>query len=108
VQDEGAIYQGVAALTRGLFGGRWGPLILTTHRLLWHDESPQVWPLKWQFREMALADIADVDKGAPLDIIFGGKRLRIRLRNGRTVKFFEGEDKLDWWVERLRDASAPS
>ena len=102
-ENELTICEGSAAVTRGLGGGRWGPLILTNYRLLWY-ESARVWPLKPQSREIALADISSVDTGTLLDRVFGGKRLRVHLCNGRTVRFFEGQGKLDWWVAQLRHA----
>jgi len=101
--DEIVKCLGVAAITRGQFGGRWGPLILTNRRLTWY-ETGSTWPLKRQAREVDLRDILRIAEGCFLDAIFGGRRLRLRLRNGRTLKFFEGEGKLRWWIARLQSA----
>lgn len=98
--DEVILQEGSAALTRGMFGGRWGPLILTNRRLIWY-ESRFIWPLKRQYRIVNLDDILSVDKGSLVDAVGGGSRLRIKLRNGKTILFFEGGGELDSWVERL-------
>jgi hypothetical protein len=105
---ERIVCRGVAAITKGQFGGRWGPLVLTNERLLWR-ESGIVRPLRRRAREIALRDIARVDKGSMLDAVLGGRRLRVRLNNGTTVKFFDGQGTLDAWIDRLRRAqhSAP-
>lgn len=95
--------QGVAAITRGLFGGRWGPLVLTNKRLLWYEEGP-IWPLKRQHRQIELADIEEADDGSLVDKLFGGRRLRVRLRTGGHIRFFEGQNQLDWWLDQLSRA----
>jgi hypothetical protein len=101
-EGENVQREGVAAVTRGLFGGRWGPLILTNRRLFWSEKS-RTWPFERQSRDLPLAEIVGVDKGSIVDWIFGGRRIRIKLRNGRIVKFFEGQGKLDAWISNLND-----
>jgi len=98
---EEVAYEGLAALVRGPFGGRWGPLALTNRRLLWHEAGP-IWPLKRQSREIPLDRISLVDKGSAFDAIFGGRRIRLHLDDGRIVKFFEGQGNLDAWITQLR------
>ena len=85
--DEEVLREGTAAVTKGMFGGRWGPLVLTNRRLIW-SEAGWIWPLKRQHREIDLADVLRAEHKSKLDFVFGGKQLRIRLRNGRLVKFF--------------------
>src|SRR5207245_453845 len=101
---EKVLHEGTAAMIRGQGGGRWGPLILTNQRLLWYEVDPVIWPFKRHFRGIRFDEIARVDKGGLVDAIFGGRRLRIHLYDGRTVKLWEGGSELDWWVERLEDA----
>lgn len=89
---------------KGFSGGRWGPLVLTNRRLIWY-ETAITWPLKPICGELQLSDIASVDKGNLIDLIFGGHGIRIRLKSGRFVKLFEGDGKLDEWIARLREAA---
>lgn len=101
--DEEVRREGVAAITRGQFGGRWGPLILTSRRLIWYESGP-IWPLKRQTREIHLEDIEQVDEGTVVDKVLLAKRIQIRLRNGKTIRFFEGQGGLASWVAELRAA----
>lgn len=98
---EQVVFEGRAARIKGFSGGRWGPLILTNRRLIWY-ETAKVWPLKPISGELRLSDIAAVDKGNLIDLIFGGRGIRIRLKSGRRVKLFEGDGKLNEWIARLR------
>ena len=100
-EGEEIILEGVAARVRGLGGARWGPLILTNRRLLWY-ETANVWPLRKISGQLDLSDIASVDKGSIFDVVFGGRRIRLRLRNGKIQKFYEGQGRLDEWVETIR------
>ncbi len=102
LDGEKVILEGAAAVTRGMFGGRYGPLALTNKRVLWH-ESGLIWPLRRQHREIDLADIAAVDKGTLFDLVFGGRRIRLRRRNGKDQCFFEGDGRLDEWITAIRN-----
>jgi hypothetical protein len=101
---EQIVSEGRAARMKGFFGGRWGPLVLTNRRLIWY-ETGIAWPLKPICGELRLSDIASVDKGNLVDLIFGGHGIRIRLKNGRFVKLFEGDGKLNEWIAKLREAA---
>ena len=108
LQDgEHIVLEGVAARTGGVFGRRWGPLLLTNRRLIWY-ETANVWPLKRISGELDLSEVASVDKGSPLDMVFGGRRLRLRLRNGKSECLYEGDGRLDEWVTATRTAIAGS
>lgn len=100
-EGEEVILEGRAARIKGLGGARWGPLILTNRRLLWY-ETANVWPLKKISGQLNVSDIASVDKGTIVDFVFGGKRIRLRLRNGKIEKLHEGEGRLDEWIEAIR------
>jgi hypothetical protein len=100
-EDEEVVARGVAALVKGLHGGRWGPLILTNRRVLWYEDSP-VWPLKRQSRQIQLDAIGSVDKGTWLHFVAGGRRLRLRLKNGKVVTFFDGNEEPDRIIEMIR------
>ena len=86
-EGEEIIREGTVFLEKGLFGGRRGRIILTERHLLWYDTG-KVWPLTKISGELSLSDISSVDKGTLLDFIGGGKRLRLRLRNGKSVCLF--------------------
>ena len=36
------------------------------------------------------------------DFVFGGKRIGLRLRNAKIEKLYEGEGRLDEWIETIR------
>ena len=80
---------------------------MTNRRLIWY-ETANVWPLKRISGELELSEIASVDKGSPLDMGFGGRRLRLRLRNGKSECLYEGDGRLDEWVTATRTAIAGS
>ncbi len=100
-EGEEVILEGHAARIKGLGGARWGPLILTNRRLLWY-ETASVWPLKKISGQLNVSDITSVDKGSIVDFVFGGKRIRLRLRNAKIEKLYEGEGRLDEWIETIR------
>ena len=100
-EGEDVIREGVAARVKGFFGGAWGPLILTNRRVIWY-QAGHTWPFKRISGELNLSDIASVDKGSILDFVFGGRRIRLRLRDGKIEKLYEGDGKLDEWIETLR------
>lgn len=102
-EGEEIILEGGAARVKGLGGGRWGPLILTNRRLIW-DETANVWPLKRISGRLYLSEIASVDKGNIFDFLFGGRRIRLRLRNAKIEKLYEGEGRLDEWITTIRRA----
>ncbi len=97
---EEIIREGVAARVKGFFGGAWGPLILTNRRLIWY-QAGHVWPFKRISGQLHLSDIASVDKGSIFDFVFGGRRIRLRLRNGKIQKLYEGDGRLDEWVTTI-------
>ena len=100
-EGEEIILEGRAARIKGLGGARWGPLILTNRRLLWY-ETAGVWPLKKISGQLKVSDIASVDKGSIADFVFGGRRIRLRPRNAKIEKLYEGEGRLDEWIEAIR------
>jgi len=101
-QGEEIVLRGVGARTGGLFGRRWGPLVLTNRRILWYETATVIWPLKRISGEVAIAQIESVDKGSALDTLLGGRRLRLRLRDGRSECLYEGENRLDEWIAAIR------
>jgi hypothetical protein len=103
---EEVVLEGKAVLVSGWFVQRWGPLLLTNRRLIWNEASRPNWPFKPITGQVPLTEIASVDKGTLLDFIGGGRRLRLRLRNGKDKCFLEAEGKLDEWIETMRSAIA--
>ncbi|HLB26950.1 MAG TPA: hypothetical protein VJN32_04820 [Dehalococcoidia bacterium] len=103
-EGEEIIREGHAARVKGLSGGRWGPLILTNQRLIWYEDAKWTWPLKRISGELALSAIASVDRGNLLNFVFGGYRIRLRLRNGNSTFLWEGDGKLDEWIAAIRGA----
>ncbi len=95
------ILRGIACMTRGLGGGRWGPLLLTHRQLLWY-ESNNVWPLRRQSRQIDLAQVASVDEGNLLHVIAGGRPLRLHLKNGKSIRFYAGDGQRKAWIEAIR------
>ena len=83
-------------------GGSVGRFMLTDRRLHWYETIPVRWPFKRTVGQVNLSDIASVDKGTLVDFLFGGRRLRLRLRNGKDKCFLEGDGKLDEWIETIR------
>jgi hypothetical protein len=102
---ESVLRDGTGAKTKGLFGGRWGALTLTDQRLVWYEQQ-SAWPLKRLVGEIRLSDIASVDKGNPLNFLFGGMCIRIRLNDGSIERLYEGDDKLDEWIAAITSAVA--
>jgi hypothetical protein len=100
---EKIVFEGKAVLFQGVLGGRIGPLILTNRRLIWYEPSVAR-PLKPIHGELRLSEISSVDKGTLLDLLFGGRRLRLRLRNGRAKCLIENDGRLDEWVAKVREA----
>ncbi len=98
---EEVILEGIAVLVKGLGGAKTGPLILTNRRLIWY-ETAVAWPLRPIYGQLNLSDITSVDKGTWLDFVGGGRRLRLRLRNGKSKCLFEGQGRLDEWIETIR------
>ena len=83
-----------------------GPLILTNRRLIWYEDYHVPWPLKRISGEIDLRDIASVGTNGIVGFVFGGTRLKVRVRNGRTRLFWTGRAPLQTWVAALREASA--
>jgi hypothetical protein len=99
-EGEDIILEGIAELTRGLHGSRLGALILTNRRLIWY-ETAFIWPLKKISGELNLSEVVSVDKGTWFDFIFGGRRLWLRLRNGKDKCLWEGQGRLDEWIATI-------
>src|SRR3990172_9126922 len=96
-EGEHIVLEGIAHLTRGHGGARLGALILTNRRLIWR-ETAFIWPLRKISGQLNLSDVVSVDKGTWFDFIGGGRRLRLRLRNGKDKCLWEGEGRLDEWI----------
>ena len=108
-EGEEIVLEGRAVLVQGIIGVRVGPLILTNRRLIWY-ETAVARPLKPIYGQVKLSDIASVDKGTFFDFVGGGKRLRLRLRNGKD-KCLAADGRLDEWITTIRrviaDAGEP-
>ena len=100
-QGEEVILEGVGARVKGLFGGAWGPMLVTNRRVIWY-ETANTWPLPRISGQINLSDIVSVDKGTLIDFVFGGWRLRMHLRSGKMKTLFEGQDRLDEWITTIR------
>ena len=95
------IFRGVACRTKGFGGGRWGPLLLTHEKLIWYEDH-RIWPLERQYCVVDLAQVAAVGEGNILEAIGGGRRLSLRLKNGRSVKLYEGSGERKAWIDAVR------
>jgi hypothetical protein len=84
---EHVLEEGAAAIIKGLFGAKWGPLVLTDQRLFWQERG-WLWPLTREFKSVPFGDIAEVHETGLLDFIFGGRRLQIRLKSGKRFRFW--------------------
>ena len=105
-EAEEIVAEDRARFTRGFLGGRGGLLILTNRRLIWYGDHQVPWPMKRIAGEINLRDIASVGTSGIVGFIFGGTRLKVRVRNGRTRLFWTGRSPLNTWVAALRDTSA--
>ena len=95
------ILESGVAFSQALIGARVGRLILTNHRLFWQENVAwMLWPFKRISGQLNLSDIVSVDKGPLFEFVFGGRRLRLRLRNGKNKCFYA--DRLDEWIETIR------
>jgi len=104
-EGEEIILEGTALFAKALFGARGGRLILTNRRLIWYENKAwMLWPFKRIVGQFNLSDIASVDKGTWLDVVGGGRRLRLRLRSGKDKCLWEGQGRLDEWVATIRTA----
>ena len=82
-------------------GGTGGRLLLTNRRLLWYETRNVLWPFKRTVGQASISDVASVDKGTLFDFVFGGRRLRLRLRDGKDVCLKEADGKLDEWIATI-------
>jgi hypothetical protein len=98
-EDEKVIVEGRMIFIAGLMGARIGRLTLTNHRLVWR-EPPAARPLKPYSGEIALADIASVDKGTLFD--FFARGFRVRRRNGKDKVFPLVDGGRDEWIAAIR------
>jgi hypothetical protein len=105
-EGEEIVAEDRAMFSRGFFGGKAGPLILTNRRLIWYEDYHVPWPIKRISGEINLRDIASVGTNGIVGFVFGGTRLKVRVRNGRTRLFWAGRAPLKTWVAALRDTSA--
>jgi hypothetical protein len=100
---EKVITEGKAILLAGLIGARVGPLLLTNQRLIWYEEAVAR-PLWLIADEVRLRSVKCVDKGTLLDVVGGGRPLRMKLEDGsmKCVRLASGS--LDTWVDAVREA----
>jgi hypothetical protein len=104
-EGEEIVLEGRAERVRFFGYAGWGFFVLTNRRLLWHEPAVAVWSAKWCVRELDLGDIAAVDRGNLVHFLLGGRRLRLRLRDGSEYLFQGGiEDDLAEWIAVIREA----
>jgi hypothetical protein len=63
-----------------------------------------VWPFKRVAGALNLSEITSVDQGIILAHVFGGRRLWLRVRNGKAKALWV--DGLDEWIKAIRIAAA--
>jgi hypothetical protein len=102
---EEIIAEDRAGFKLGLFGGRGGPLILTSRRLIWYEDS-KIWPLKGISGDMDLRNIRSVSTNGLVGFFLGGTNLKVRVRNGRTRLFVTSRAPSKIWVEALQETIA--
>ena len=101
-EGEEIIREGKAVFSMTFWGGgRVGRMMLTSRRFLWYETRNVPRPFKRIAGQVNLSDIASVDKGTWLDFVGGGRRLRLRLRNGKDKCLFEDDGKLDEWIATI-------
>jgi hypothetical protein len=92
---------------RAIFGApaAVGPFIFTNQRVIWYADGwmPSKWPGKRLLGELRLSDIRRVGTNGLIGFIFGGTRLKIWTRNGKTHLFWTGRAPLKLWVAALRE-----
>jgi len=99
-ENETVLREDRAEFTRSLHGGTGGPIILTNRRIIWYEDRSYVpWPFKRTSKEFKLEDLASADKSSPLEHVFGGRRLRLRLRGGKNQCLWV--DGLDEWIKTI-------
>ena len=103
-EAEDLVLEGEAARKSGTFGAKTGPLWLTSRRILWRETGLSAWPFKQSEREIELSEVRDVDKGGFIEWIFGGPRLCIRLKSGRSEKLFvtQWDRELDDFIAAIK------
>ena len=98
--DERVLSQGRAAMFRGRAkNDDWGPLTLTSQRILWRQQGRVVWPFKRGSMAVSLADVASLQETGRLDAVFGGRRLQIQLRSGKRIKLWTDPSPTYWIAE---------
>ena len=103
-EGEAVLREGGVEFTRSLHGGRVGRIVLTNRRIIWYENRNVRWPFKRISGEVDLPDIASVDQGIILAHIFGGRRLWLRLRSGKSKALWV--DAIDEWIDAIRIALA--
>jgi len=103
-EDETIVREDRATFMKGMFGGRCGAIVLTNRRIIWGEDSSYTWPMKRISGEVNLSDLSAADKSWPIEHIFGGQRLRLRLRSGKNKCLWV--DGLDEWVQAIQVAIA--
>jgi hypothetical protein len=103
---EQMLREGTCIFSRSFFGGRVGRMMLTDRRFRWYETKDVPRPFKRTTGEVNLSDTASVDKGTAFDVIGGGTRLRLRLRNGRDKCLWESDGRLDEWIATVRSLIA--
>ncbi|HLG12729.1 MAG TPA: PH domain-containing protein [Dehalococcoidia bacterium] len=93
---EQIVLRGSACNSKSAQGwGNWGNVVLTNKRLLW-AQSSRAWPFKRSRLEIDLSGVEVVNRGVWLAGIFGGRRLAVRLRTGKTHRL---------WIRQTDDDS---
>ena len=101
-EGEETVREGRVVLIAGIGGSRRGPVVLTTRRVIWWEPVVARF-LKPISGQIALRDIASVDKGTLFDVIGGGRPLRLRLKNGKDKCLIISRGNPDDWVSAIRD-----
>ena len=78
--------------------------LIVTNRRLFFDETVNTWPFKRTSFQLPLSEIASVDKGTVINFLFGGRPMRLRLRNGKDVCFWDDAEALEQWIDGIKAA----
>jgi hypothetical protein len=104
---ERIIARGVAHDRGTAYGANIGPLFLTNRRIAWRQGATS-WPIRRSTLDIPLRKIRDAGKTSALGGILAGRRLQIRLKDGKTHRL--SVRGLDEWVrlirQTLREATA--
>ena len=76
--------------------------MLKNRRFRWYETKDVPGPFKRIAGEVRLPEIASVDKGTWFDLVGGGRRLRLGLRNGKDKCLFEDDGRLNEWIATIQ------